>query len=451
MKTTNWYLLLFFIVALIFRLLLTPFGFHDDLIVHAGWGDWLYKHGPKGFYENQVWIYAWPTQPPLGILVDGFNFYIFQRLLWFFSYVAAVISVHNIFPQYFGWFFDFVKWFGIKLYSETPFPWGFVISIKLLPILADLIIGVIILILAIKAKASHLMFFLAIFLMSPFSWYISSVWGQFDQLSTLLLLVSFLLLYKRYFFLSALFLLFSGQIKPTSAYFLPFYIFYFFYQRPNLKNVALSIGGVITAFWVMTAPFADRDPFNYTLQVIFQKVFFVERFEGLVNRAFNLWQFLEPFGGRSWFRYLGISAAIWGYLSLIVFHIWAILILLKKNDFKNMMMGLYLIAGGSYLFGVGMVDRYFFPAVVFLIILTIYNYKLWKLCTLTVLLFSLNLFYSWGFPFLNKYEAWQNSFFIRSLSLAQILMFFLCLRDLKMFEVLVSFKNKTVGFLRNIF
>ena len=259
----------------------------------------------------------------------------------------------------------------------------------------------------------------------------------------MLLLASFLLLYKRYFFFSVLLLLLSGQAKPTSAYFLPLYIFYFFYQKPRLVNILLSLGGAIAAFWVITAPFADRDPFSYTMQVIYRKVFFVERFEGLVNRAFNIWQFLQPFGGRSWFRYLGIPALIWGYTALFITYIWAIMAVFKKRDLKSLISSLYLIAGGSYLFGTGMVDRYFFPTVVFLIILTAYYSKLWKLCLLTILLFSFNLFYSWGFPFLGRYEAWTNGWLIRFLSLAQVLTFLMCLKELKLFAVWIPLKTKT--------
>lgn len=434
-------IVLIFLLALVLRLGISHLGFHFDLISAAGWGEWIFKHGTKGFYENRVWIYAWPSQPPLINLIYSFNYNIFDWIVWRISYVAAVISTHNIMPGFFAWWFNFVRFFGSTLYGETIFWWGFLISMKLPAILADLGLGIIIYFISMKNTTKPLLQAMA-YLFLPFSWYLSALWGQYDQLALLLVLVSFLFLNKRYFFLSVLFLFFSGQAKPTTAYFLPLYIFYFFYQKPNIKNIILAAFGVIAAFWVMTDPFGGKDPFSYTTQVILPKVFFAERFEGLVNRSFNFWQMLEPFGGRSWFLYLGLPAYLWGYLSIGVFYVWSILVILGKNDLKNLIIGLYLIAGGSYLFGMGMLDRYFFPAVVFLIILTSFCPKLWKLCLFTILLFSFNLFYSWGYPFLLRDQAWQNSLVIRIGSFAQVATFLLCLGELQLFKLWNPVKRK---------
>ena len=43
--------LLVFLVSLIFRLVLTPLGFHVDIYSNAGWGQWIYTHGPLGFMK----------------------------------------------------------------------------------------------------------------------------------------------------------------------------------------------------------------------------------------------------------------------------------------------------------------------------------------------------------------------------------------------------------------
>ena len=54
-----------FFVGLLLRLSLIPFGNNPDILTIAGWGKWIYENGPRGFYENTVWIYSWPTQAPL--------------------------------------------------------------------------------------------------------------------------------------------------------------------------------------------------------------------------------------------------------------------------------------------------------------------------------------------------------------------------------------------------
>ena len=56
---------LVFAFAVLFRIWLSDKSWHVDMWSNAGWGEWIYEHGPKNFYTNQFWTYSWPTQPPL--------------------------------------------------------------------------------------------------------------------------------------------------------------------------------------------------------------------------------------------------------------------------------------------------------------------------------------------------------------------------------------------------
>lgn len=433
----NYLFFLVFLAAFVFRILMSQYGDNYDLYANAGWGKWLYDNGPKGFYENNVWIYAWPTQPPLINLINGFNYYLYeQKLLWYLSYFAAVISTNNIFPQYFTWLFDLVRWFGTDLFKDTPFRNGFLVSMKVLPILSDLIIALVIYFLggsiANRTKGLSLA---ALFLFLPFTWYVSSVWGQYDQVSSVLVLLTFLLLYKKYFMFSAVLFLFSGQIKPTTIMFIPLYIFYFLYQRPTVINMISSLIGVFGTFWLITKPFTDINPFIYTMEEIYPLVFNPDRY-GLVNHAFNFWQLLAPFGGWSTtFYILGIQALYWGYLSLVILNITAIKALLKNKSFYSLIVALYIVSAGSYLFITGMVDRYFFPAMIFLTILTFYKQQLFKWWLITAVIFSFNLYYTWGFPFLTDLTRWTNPLVIRVFSLMNILVFLIILYELGVIKV----------------
>lgn len=436
-------LVILLLISLIFRLILTQWGFHHDLLSTAGWGEWIYKNGTKGFYENSIWIYSWPTQLPIINYIHGFSYYLFdQKLLWFFSYIAAVIQTHNFFPNLFEWFFDFLRWFN-SLYSDTPFRWGFLISMKIIPVLTDTIIGLTVFLTARRKISENKSFLLAfLYLFSPFSWYLSANWGQYDQLSFMLLLSSFLLLYKRHFVFSSLFFFVSSEIKPTSVYFLPLYFFYFLSLKPKLISMIISVVINILAFIITTAPFADRNVFSYTKEIIYHVVFFKERFLGLVNHSFNFWQMLSPLGGRTSYKYLGIGAAIWGYLSLMVFFVWSIRIILKKNSLQNLLLSLYILSSGSYLFATGMVDRYFFPAIGFLLLLIPFFNRLLKWWLLVSFIFFINLFYSWGFPFFDPtYEAWKNELIIRFLSLTQLVLFFIIVYKTEVYKYFPGYKN----------
>lgn len=139
----------------------------------------------------------------------------------------------------------------------------------------------------------------------------------------------------------------------------------------------------------------------------------IETFWGLVNRYL-----------------LGVQALYWGYLALISFSIWATLIIKNNLGFKSLIIGLYLVSAGSYLFVTGMVDRYFFPATIFLTILVFYYPKLFKWWIATLVVYSVNLFYSWGYPFLNDLTAWKNPLIIRIFSFLNLLIFWISISEM---------------------
>ncbi len=64
--------------GLLLRLFLSPISFHPDVYSLASWGKWIYENGPKGFYENRIWIYEWPTQFPVFNLLMLFCMYFYK-------------------------------------------------------------------------------------------------------------------------------------------------------------------------------------------------------------------------------------------------------------------------------------------------------------------------------------------------------------------------------------
>ena len=50
---SRWWFGLLILIAFLGRILLTTSGVHGDLIMQAGWGQWIFlNHGFRGFYEN---------------------------------------------------------------------------------------------------------------------------------------------------------------------------------------------------------------------------------------------------------------------------------------------------------------------------------------------------------------------------------------------------------------
>lgn len=434
--------ILIFLILGASRFALTICGMHHDLLTNAGWGEWISKQGPYGFYENNIWIYSWPTQLPLINLIYGFNYYLYQQLSTFFANAGVFIAIHRLAPTYMLWFFNFSKWFNSSLFGVTHYPIGFLISMKILPIIADLMISGFIYLMALRLKYAKPLLLPLLFLLLPFSWYTSAVWGQYDQFAALCLLISLFLLYKRNFLLSALFIFISFEVKPTVVVFTPFFFFYFFFQKPNIINLITTLSGLLAAFYLTTNPFVTSSIVPYTMNIIYPKVFNSDRY-GLVNHAFNFWQLLAPFGGWSTtFFLLKIPALWWGSIAIAIFNFWGILLVVRKNNFQNLIIAAYIIAAGSYIFGVGMVDRYLFPATLFLGLLVIYQPKVLIWWVITLLLFSANLFYSWGYPILTDLTSWKDANIIRLFSFAQMATFIICLQKLHVFHIFVDSLNK---------
>ena len=209
------------LIALIFRLILTDIAFHGDLVVQAGWGKWIYLNKSMfGFYENNIWIYGWPNQPPLISFLYGFGFKIHEWLNTFFVGIGNFIALNHLGAAHIPWFYKFTVWFNNQMYSDTPYVRGQLISLKLIPIIGDLILACTIYLLTKKvANTKKAIFIVIVYLLSPFSWYESAVWGQHDQISTIFLLLSFLSLISNAKFFAPILFLVSIGLKPTGSYF----------------------------------------------------------------------------------------------------------------------------------------------------------------------------------------------------------------------------------------
>src|SRR5687767_10639486 len=96
-------------LGLVLRLLFSLYGNHPDILSLAGWGQWLFQHGTKGFYENNIWVYAWPTQAPLFNLIMlgahlGYEYTLNTMRFLNFNVVPHLAPGHML------WWFEWIKW-----------------------------------------------------------------------------------------------------------------------------------------------------------------------------------------------------------------------------------------------------------------------------------------------------------------------------------------------------
>jgi Gpi18-like mannosyltransferase len=426
MKNHRVYVLIVFLIALIWRLVISPLGFHDDLMVNTAWGEWIYKNGPLGFYQVQGWIYSSPTQPPLISLLYGFNLYLYERLQWLFTNIGVIIATYRLIPTKMMWFFDFTKWFGMVLYSESALRMGALVSMKLIAILADMLIATVIYFLIRNKDQQKALIWSAIYLFSPFSWYLSALWGQYDQLSFLFLVLAFIaILYKRHL-LAPILLVFSFEFKPTSLIFVPFFAWLYLKQKPGWKNILMT-AVICLLLTILSIKFFTNDNILVFIQnELIPKIFFKSEFRVSTN-SFNFWRILtgdQALNQNTLFFW--IPAKIWGWGVFILLN-FCVLKSSKKNNLETIFQGLSIIGIGSWLFLTNMLDRYVFAGITALLIWSALEYKLFKYWLILSLIFWLNLFNHWWFPtnlaWLRQILSWQDDLITRLLSLIFVLIY----------------------------
>lgn len=435
-KRTLWIYGVLILIALVGRILLTGYGVHGDIIMQAGWGQWIFlNHSFKGFYENGVWIYGWPNHPPLISFLYGFGFQIHDWLNLLFVNIGNFIALNHLGAAHISGYYNFVSWFGLTKFPESPFLWGELISMKLIPIISDFILAFLI------YKMSNKKWLGILYLYVPFSWYESAIWGQNDQLGLIFLLISFWLLVKdRWIFLAPILMAISVGLKPTGMIFAPLFLWLAIKDKRHLLNI--FAGSVITLvlYGIMVKLISSRNIVDFSIHL--QKEMFVKGEWWTWANAFNFWHLLTGYLTNYSVIFLGLTLKVWGYLIFIAFNIYAFYIG-RKRDYWGTMKSLFIIAFSAWLFMVTMHERYLFSAIVIgLILVGKYPKLIWYWIALSSI-FWINMFNGWWFPFnllfLKNILTWGgefDGFLPRIFSAINLGLFY------KMSKIILNDKNK---------
>jgi hypothetical protein len=392
------------------------------MLSNAAWGERIYTYGTKNFYSNSIWIYSWPTQPPLINSIYGFNK---KMHIEFLGRLAGVeFQLNKLLPgEKVPWLSNFVDWYGYgRVDLENPFQIGFLVTMKFIPIVSDL--GIAWLIYEITKKAK----FAIIYLISPFSWYVSSLWGQYDPTGAFFALAAFWALDKKWKLLSPALLMISILIKPTSLILIPFY-FYLLWKslKGNFLKLAASLILPIIIFWITTVPYTHKNPFEFARYDLTRILF--EKSEPRVSvNSFNMWRIFtgdKPINSTS--KLFFVSWETTGYILVLLVNSIAIWYCeRKKKQANSFWMGLTLVSVGTWMVMTGMLERYLFLGMVAGLIASAVNPRLLKYWIGVSLIFWINLFYHWwipeGFQILKELLLWQNGIITNALSLLMLIL-----------------------------
>lgn len=390
------------VLILIFFLVLMRFGMsflpaHSDIRIQTEWGKWMYANdSPKGLYNWNVWACIWPNHPPLISWVYFLAYKTHSFLMMLLSNLGNFIALNRLAPTKFLWLFNFSKWFGAARYENTEYLLGVIIVIKQIMVLADLLVAWVIYKICKLKKVDWKKFVLA-YLLLPFSWYLSAVWGQSDQLSFLFLIISFVLLTTKRSIWAPLLYAIAINLKPNCVILAPLFLVVWFKQKQPWRN--LILGGLLAGIfsvWTVTWFNAGK-----IMDLFFLLAKRLNTSEGLINQnSFNFWYLFFPFPSKVGFettKYLFLTAKTWGWILLGVVSLLSFR-LVKYKKLETVFLSIFTIGFGGWLFMTGMHERYSFFAIVSLLFYSIYKKEYWKYFVILSSIYFLSMFYVFSVP-----------------------------------------------------
>lgn len=425
----NFILIITLCLATVFRFLLAPTTFHSDLLSQAGWGEYISQTGSKEFYSHNIWVFSWPNHPPLASLYYGFCYKLYSQISLRLHQSLLLLNKIGISK---GCYFDFVISFNKIISPEKPFPLGFLLSLKIFPIVFDILIGLLIYYFA-KINHKNSITFLLIYLISPFSFYLSSLWGQTDQITCFLTIVSFFILVDNPIISILLFFL-GASIKPTSVFLAPLFLYILIINKISLKKIIIGVSVSLALNILIFKAFTDVNLVKFTTDTLLPRIF--DRPPRLTTNSYNFWHiFALDKGWSDQKTFFFIPANFWSGIFYIVINFLAFKIIKVKN-IKSIIAGIFIVSFGSWLFLTNMLERYSFVGIITGLLLVIYYPRLFKYWIMLSIIYWLNLLRGWWFPeFLAplKYIQTTNNY---------IAGLFLSLGNLLIYLKIVLFLNK---------
>lgn len=341
------FLLITLFSGLLTRLILTPLpGFRFDVDTWFAWADRLNSIGFPLFYSGDIW-----TGYPPGFLY----------ILGFLGYIKNLLQIDSLL---------------------------FFIILKLPAILAEISIGIIIYKLIPNSKWKKIGLILVMF--NPAFIFNSAVFGQFDGLFSLSLLLSIYFLIKKQVGFSTILWGISFLLKPQAIILSPVFLFYILnnFSIRTILKISLTLTLIILIAFL---PFFPTNPINGPIGLMINLLDFYP-YNSIF--AYNLWGILG-FWIKDNSTYLGITYQNWGYILVSIF--WIIVgyfYFLRKKNLS--VYTLSALSSLSFFFLITrMHERYLYPGLIFLIIAAAINKsrELIILITMLSLIHFLDLYY----------------------------------------------------------
>lgn len=314
------FLILTLFLGLLIRLVLAPIaGFKFDVDTWFAWADRLNSVGFALFYSDQIWT----SYPP------GF--------LYILSFLGFIKNVFQIDTSFF--------------YSILKFP----------SILAEIILAFLIYQIIPKTSLSLRRIGVIFIILNPAFIFNSSIFGQFDGLFSLTLLVSVYFLIQKKIIYSSVFAGISFLLKPQAVLLLPIFLIYIF-KNFSTKNIFYLTSPALFTIVIGFLPFFINNPFNGPINLISNLLNYYQYNSIFAYNFWGIFGFWIP-DNKTFFE---ITYQNWGYILFTFF--WIVIgyfYFWKKKDLSLYTL-LALSALSFFFLLTRMHERYLYPALVFL-------------------------------------------------------------------------------------
>ncbi len=395
MKNLRLFLGLLFL-SLIFRLIISISVYSGDLNNHVQWGQSNLSYGFPGAYNREYSGVMQPTYPPIPIYAFTTSVGLYNLIYGTASYLNKSVSV---FPSSLIWLLE----------DQDVLP----AFTKIITIVTDIGISLLIYYLIRRIKPNQpktaLMCGLA-YAFNPAVWYVSSLWGQIESVPLFFLLLSLFTLFRKQPVYSALAFTAALLSKQTTIIFIPFFLLLFFktfHVAQIIKSATISL-----LVWILAyLPFQDsRNPF-WAFYVYINRLQTGSGSVWITDHAFNPWiwvSHLEKIPDSV--NFIGNISPL--NIGLILFATCILLVTIyffKHKASPYLTFITYAVTPMlSFVLLTKMHERYFAPALPFLLLSTVFNPYLWIVYILTSFAHLINLYHNWYFPRIIGVDTWVS-------------------------------------------
>lgn len=330
----------------------------------------------------------------------------------------------------------------VNLLSALPFNAPFFDFLLKIPAnVADIAVGLLIYQI-IKKRLSKVWAILGfcLYVFNPAIFFNSSIWGQFDGASTLILLLSLIFFLKKRPELSSLFFAIAWTMKPQAVAFAPV-LGLLFITNLKFKRWLTSFFVFIATILVIYIPFFPKNPIGGVIYV-FNTITNV--YNCSTCFAFNFWGMLGNWRQDS-LNFMGTSYLIWGILLTLLSFVPIFFIgpLKKRLEPPFIYLTTAITFYSFFIFLTRMHERYLFPFFAFFLIGSLLLKS--RLLLFYYLLISLLSFLNLYLPYVyyNNHQVLTSSFDIHLQNNFELLSFISSALLISLIALFLNIMNKT--------